>query len=507
MRQKLIVTACLAAGVAAPVWAEQAPTNVVLITADDLGYEVFSRFTDGLPDLTPNMDAYVKGGVEFMHAHSNTSICMPSRSIMATGLYGVSSGMMGFMNLKDSSIPTLMGTLTEHGYQTGVLGKVSHSTPDLGYQWNYVQDYGDLGSGRDGKLYAKYTAEFIEQSKKAGQPFYLMVNSHDPHRAFHDPEDPRWADATQPSKLFTADEVVVPEYLPDTPQTRLELSHYYNSVRRLDDSFGLIIQAIEDAGVADDTLVMFLSDNGSAFPFAKANTYMFSSRTKFFAKWPNGDINTDYVDEDNFISFVDIMPSILDATGIEIDAEFDGQSFIPLLRGEEQEGRDYVYTQIDYKIGGGATPMRAIQDKEFIYIFNPWSEEGANYRNANEGKITEEWAASGDEVQLERLRMFREREMEEFYDLSLDPSSLNNLMDNPEYQAKITEYRQKLNDWMVEHKDPVLPMLAHRDNPEKVLSMMKTDYPKKFSLMPQEQLDKIKAKQEERRAQRDAKKK
>ncbi|GAA4872661.1 sulfatase [Ferrimonas pelagia] len=486
-----------------PVGAEPVPTNVVLITADDLGYEVFSRFTDGLPDLTPNMDAYVKGGVAFTHAHSNTSICMPSRSIMATGLYGINSGMMGFVNLKDTRIPTLMGMLKAHGYQTGVLGKVSHSTPELGYQWHFERDYDDLGAGRDGQLYAKYTTEFIEQSQAAGQPFYLMVNSHDPHREFHDPADPMLeGQVTKPSKLFSPDEVVVPSYLPDIPQVRLELSHYYNSVRRLDDSFGLIIKAIEDAGVADDTLVMFLSDNGSAFPFAKANTYMFSSRTKFFAKWPNGGIQTDYVDEDNFISFVDIMPSILDATGIEIDAEFDGQSFIPLLRGEDQAGRDCVYTQIDYKMGGPATPMRAIQDKAFIYIFNPWSREGANYNNGNEGQIITAMQAPGDDLQLERVRMFRERATEEFYDLSQDPGSLNNLIDNPEYQAKISEYRQKLNDWMVAHKDPVLPMLAHRDDPQQALSLLKSDYPDKFSLMPEQQLQQVKARQAENRARR-----
>ena len=506
MRKTLLALAAAAACSANIATADTTPTNVVLFTADDLGYEVFSLFTEGLPDLTPNMDKYAAQGVQFMHAHSNTSICMPSRSIMATGLYGISSGMMGFMNLKDQSIPTVMGTLSDNNYRTGVLGKVSHSTPDLDYQWNYVQDYRELGAGRDPELYYQFTKDFIAESKKNDQPFYLMVNSHDPHRAFHDPENPmRNGDIAKPSKLFSTDQVIVPDYLPDLPQTRLELSHYYNSVRRLDDTFGRVIEALDEKGVADDTMVIFLSDNGSAFPFAKANTYMFSSRTHFFVNWPNGDLKTGHVDDNNFISTVDIFPTILDATGIDLDNRFDGETILPLLRGEKQENRDYVYTQIDYKIGGPATPMRAVQSEKYGYIFNPWSKEGANYRNSNEGEIINAMLDSGDEYLNDRVTMFRDRVVEEFYDLEKDPASLNNLVDHPEYQDVVKEYRERLEQWMKEHNDPVLPMLAVRDNPRKLERMIAKDYPKKNALMPQAQIEKIQARQAERRANRNRK--
>ena len=74
--------------------------NILLFTADDLGYEACGTFGRDIPDLTPQLDEFAKQGVSFENGYTNTPICMPSRSIMATGLYGVSSGMMGFMHMK-----------------------------------------------------------------------------------------------------------------------------------------------------------------------------------------------------------------------------------------------------------------------------------------------------------------------------------------------------------------------------------------------------------------------
>ncbi|EDM27026.1 sulfatase [Lentisphaera araneosa HTCC2155] len=485
-------------------WANDGKTNVLLITADDLGYEAIGSLTldADLPDLTPNLDRFAKQGFQFQNAHINTPICQPGRAILTTGKYGINSGMMGFFHMKKRSA-TVTQTLSNQGYLTGILGKVPHSTPDLAYQWDYTRVINELGMGRSPQRYYQYCKEFFKRSKTENKPFYFMVNSHDPHRPYHNPKKPIKA-AEEPSKLFGTDEVIVPKYLPDTPQVRMELSHYYNSVRRLDDTFAKVMQALNESGFAKNTLVLFLSDNGSAFPFAKANTYLASSKTPWLVQWPAGKIKTSYVNKTDFISAIDFFPTVLDALGLDIPKSVDGRSILPLLKGEKQANRSHVYTQVDYLNGGGpATPMRAIQDREFGYIFNPWSRSGANYKNANEGLITKKMKESGDKAQLERLRMHRERVIEEFYDLKADPHCINNLINNPEYKEKINEYRAKLVSWMTEHSDPVLAMYQVKEQPKKMISMLKSEFPSRAELMPEQQ----RIEQEKQRQQRNKNKK
>lgn len=472
--------------------AEPVQPNVVLITADDLGYEVMQLFRDNLPQLTPNISEYAADSFQFRHAYANTAICQPSRAIIATGLYGVSSGMMGFFHLRDNRTPTLMQTLSDNGYRTGILDKIEHSTPNMNYRWDYQKSAYDLTMGRNPELFYQYSSEFIADSKESGQPFYLMVNSRDPHRPFHDPDNPlqsnEWkpfvGKVPHPSKLFSPDEVQVPGYLPDIPKVRLELSHYYNSVRRLDDTFGRVIDALEEQGVADNTLVMFMSDNGSPFPFAKANAYMASNRSAFIVRWPEGGIKQRRIDDDHMISYVDIFPTILAATGIKLDTQLDGRSFLPVLRGEKQTGRDYVISQIDYKLSGSPVPMRAVQTKKYTYLFNPWSQEGANYSNNNEGGIIKAMEATGRDDLQERVRIFRDRTVEEFYDVQSDPDSLNNLISDNTLQPAIEYHRRLLLGWMEKHQDPVLPVLQMRHKPEFLPDMLEASYPDRNSLTP-----------------------
>lgn len=480
------------------------PLNVILITADDLGYEAVNSFGRDIPNLTPQMDAFAKEGVQFAEAHTATPICQPSRSIMATGLYGVTSEMMGFIHQK-KEVATAMQVFQDNGYLTGILGKVGHSTPDLNFKWDFEQDYGDLGAGRSPKKYSENTKLFIEKCKKEGKPFYFMINSHDPHRGFHDPNGRKMKGAEEPSKLFTTDDVEVPAYMPQTDQVKLELSHYYNSVRRFDDTFGEVMKVIKESGVYDNTIIIVLSDNGSPFPFAKANTYVSSTKTPFYVHFP-GNMKEGLIDTEHMISEVDIFPTFLEATGIKVDQEFDGKSILSLLKEEKQEGRDFTIGEIDYKIGGKATPIRSYGTKEFRYIFNPWSPTGDAYRNSNEGEINKDIEKNYPE-HLEFVTFFRHRVLEEFYDVQKDPDGINNLINDPAYKDEIEQYRNNLKQWMKEKNDPVLVMLENVDNPEKMQEYIDNDYPTKRSLMSDEQLDKIKIKAAAKKEKKAKKKK
>ncbi len=459
-----------------PLMAADQPLNILLITADDLGHEVLP-FLGGAPrDITPNLSKLATQAMSFHHAHVNIAICAPSRSIIATGRYGHNSGCIGFNKLP-KDIPTVFGTFKENGYLTGILGKVPHSTTDPNFQWDFAHDQGELNAGRSPQKYHDYAREFLARCKDENKPFYFMVNSHDPHRPFHDPKTAQKSWST-PSKLYSSDQVLVPSYLPDLPEVREELSHYYNSVRRLDDTIGGILEALEKSGFADNTLVIFLTDNGSAFPFAKANTYLASTRTPLLVRWP-GVTKPGSVDKDHFVANVDFFATFMEATGLPQPAGLDGRSLVPLLKGEKQEGRDFVFTQIDYTVGGPPKPMRCIQDKKFGYIFNAFSDGKFSYKNNNEGLTFKAMQARGKtdpEVQA-RVDLFRQRVPQEFYHLQTDPGCTRNLIASPEHADLIGHYQARLRRWMVESNDHNLKAFDVRNDPAKLAQEI-IDYPK-----------------------------
>ena len=178
------------------------------------------------------------------------------------------------------------------------------------------------------------------------------------------------------------------------------------------------------------------------------------------------------------------FPPLLAATGIKLGTQLDGRSFLPVLRGEKQTGRDYVISQIDYKLSGSPVPMRAVQTKKYTYLFNPWSQEGANYSNNNEGGIIKAMEATGRDDLQERVRVFRDRTVEEFYDVQSDPDSLNNLISDNTLQPAIEYHRRLLLGWMEKHQDPVLPVLQMRHKPEFLPDMLEASYPDRNSLTP-----------------------
>lgn len=452
------------------------PTNILLITADDLGYETMDFLGSKVRDVTPNISRLAEESLSFQNAHVNVAICAPSRSVIATGRYGHNSGCFGFNKLT-KDIPTLFGTFQNNGYLTGILGKVPHSTTDPNFEWNFAHDYGELGNGRSPTKYHDYAETFFAQCKRDGKPFYFMINSHDPHRPFHNPEKPM-KNADLPSRLFTADEIVVPGYLPDLPEVRKELSHYYNSIRRLDDTVGRVLEALENSGFAERTLVLFMTDNGSAFPFAKANTYLASTKTPMIIRWP-GVTRPGSVDSKHFISEVDFFPTFMDVTGLNHPDGLDGRSFLSLLRGESQSNREHVFTQIDYTIGGPAKPMRSVQDKRYGYIFNAFSDGKFNYRNNNEGltfKAMEHAGKTDPDIQ-QRVDMFRHRVPQEFYDLKNDPACTNNLIHSQEHQELIRAHQRQLREWMVDTHDHCLNAFDVRDDPNKLAAAV-ANYPK-----------------------------
>jgi len=421
---------------------EYFPTNVLLITADDLNYNSLGCYGNDIENITPNIDLLAQRGIRFNNAFVNIAVCQPSRQSIMTGRYPHTNGAPGF-NPIDETVTTLQEQLNKAGYLNGILGKEIHLKPVKKFFWDYFIREADLASGlgigRDPDLYYSYALEFFRKSKKEGKPFFLMANSHDPHRPFADSDQERksWGeDLPVFTRKIIPEEVTVPAFLPDLPEVRLEIAEYYTSVYRLDQTVGAIMRALDDSGLGDNTMVMFLSDNGMSFPFAKSNCYLNSNKTPWIVSWPD-QISEGKVDSTHFISGIDFMPTILHALHLPEVPAMDGSSFLPLLQGKSQKNRTSVFTEFHRTYAGTDYSMRCVQEGDYGYIVNFWSDGEQQMRgDASSGRTyaAMKKAATADEGIDERLDLYVYRVPEELYDFSVDPDGLNNLINDTTYK-------------------------------------------------------------------------
>lgn len=472
MKKELItIAALLPAAVQLLAADDEDHLNVLLITADDLNCNSVGAYGCKVKNITPNIDRLANEGIQFMHAHVTSAVSQPSRGALATGRYPHCSGIEGFYHAEKTQ-PEIVETLKRAGYYCGILGKVEHSSPMFTTPWDYSKDFLDLGKGRDARIYKREVSTMIENAKKAGKPFYLMINSHDPHRPFHGSEEERNMfvkdEIPQPSYIYTSDEIIVPGFLPDISGVRSEITQYFNSVKRLDDMVGAVLKALEDSGDKPNTIVMFLSDNGLSEPFSKTNCYYQSTRTPWIVYAPELFISN-VVDTEHFISGIDFFPTIADILGISVESDWDGTSFKPLLEGKKQPHRTHVFTEFQSTSAKKAFVMRSVQGKQFAYIFNPWAIDSTCFQNeARGGKAFQAMKDNAvyDEQISKRIVMHDYRCLEEFYDIEKDPNGLTNLIHHPAYQDTIQHYRNLLAKYLRETKDPVIRALNNKDNKE-----------------------------------------
>lgn len=452
--------------------------NVVLITADDLNYSSVGYMGCPVSDITPNLDKLASEGIIFNNAYVNIAVSQPSRAVLATGLYSHKNGVEGFYHT-EKNIPTVMSVLRENGYSVGIAGKLEHSTPISSFQWDTQVDQPDLGAGRDPKRYYEVFNQFVKDVKKEGKPFYFMVNSHDPHAPFHGSEREKKEfpvkDFPDASRVYTTEDMTVPGFIINSQKAKFELAQYYSSVRRLDDVVGEVMRVLKEQNLENNTLIMFLSDNGMDFPFAKTNCYLNSNKTPWIAKWP-GIIKPGSVDNSNFISTIDYMPTILEACGVSFNGNVDGKSFLEALKGGQLRESNRVFTQFYETSARNRYPMFAVHDADYCYIFNVWSDGTTIFRNCSWAGITFESMveeSQSDEYAKRRLEFFKYRAKEELYDIKSDPDGLHNLIDKEEYKNVIQLYRGYLQKWMEEQKSPALQVFKNLDNGEIQKQFMK----------------------------------
>ncbi|MGH7129451.1 MAG: sulfatase-like hydrolase/transferase, partial [Planctomycetaceae bacterium] len=275
--------------------AEPPSLNVLFITVDDMNCDSVGAFGCEVPDITPNIDRLAAEGMRFEHAHVNIAICMPTRAVWMTGRYPHRSGALGFDRI-NADVPTLVEALKDAGYHTGILGKTPHVVPSRHAAFDVIVPATELKSGRSPALYYERCKEFFEKVKAADQPFFLMANAQDPHRPFAGSEQEAQRKGRRRAKdrggfpgvsrTYRPEEVTVPGFLPDLPDVHQEMAEYYTSVHRADETVGAVLKALEESGLADSTLVVFMSDHGMPLPFAKTNCWRHSTRTPWIVRRP-----------------------------------------------------------------------------------------------------------------------------------------------------------------------------------------------------------------------------
>jgi len=442
--------------------------NILFITMDDMNYDSIGSYGSEIPNISPHIDSLAEEGMRFEYAYNQTSSCVPSRNTYQNGRYPHSSGMLSFYNV-EADFQTLPEILKNSGYYTACINKPRDTsmTDDYDQYW----DLSVIMKGpvkRHDEYYAEKFKKALDGAAKAGEPFYCVVNIADPHKPFYN--DPKGIeqgfDTYGPSTEFSVADVSIPPFLPEHPEILEEMRNYYNSVKRGDDCVGAVLDVLEQSGYADDTLILFISDHGMPLPFAKSSLYPDGLRTPWIVKWP-GKVSAGDVDSDHMVSAIDFMPTILDIAGLPVPDGVQGKSTLPLMEGQADPSRSFVFAEFNDNAGGKSFPMRAIHTKDFVYIFNAWGTGQNEFSSAatwhKSENVMKRMAKKNPEV-AERYNFLINRCVEEFYDLRTDPHALNNLIDDPDYQETIDQFRERLAESMSETGDYLQEAFAERED-------------------------------------------
>ena len=451
--------------------------NILLITTDDQGLQA-GCYGDPLA-RTPSLDRLASEGTRFARAYVTQGSCSPSRSSILTGLYPHQNGHFGLTNnfrIYDG-IETLPAILKSAGYRTGIIGKL-HVNPESAFPF----DFWEIRSPVQTRYVRNVNAsaqKFMEASGEA--PFFLMVNFFDPHRPYDD--ESNQCDGL-PETPYTADDVRPFDFMGvNVPELRMEIAAYYNCVSRADTGIGMLLDSLEEQGLSDNTLVIFISDNGPDFTRGKTTCYEAGVHVPFIVRYPA--INRFGQVRNELVSAVDIVPTILDVTGINGPDGLPGRSFLPLLRGEQPLWRKHIFAEHTAHGVIQYFPRRVALAEQYKLIYNLLSDRsvksggvgGVIQTFGEDGPLTDDkglykirynasapafygdpahyFGAPGDTIRQAYVTLLNPPKFE-LYDLEKDPHERINLADNPEYSEILKQMQADLEEWRKDTDDPFL---------------------------------------------------
>jgi len=427
--------------------------NVVLVVVDDQGYEAGCYGNSVIH--TPNLDALAAEGTRFDYAFCTTASCSASRSVILTGLVNHANGQYGHMHGYNNfhthdfvnSLPVLLG---DAGYRTCSIGKF-HVQPEQTYRFETYANEGIMGA-RNGVRMAENAREFIQAEDD--RPFFLYFCTSDPHRSRDGFANHQSYPGIEPIE-YDPDEIPVPHFLPDQPEVREELAEYYQAVSRLDQGLGRLLDVIEETGHRDDTLVIYLSDNGIPFPGAKTTLYEPGMRLPLVIREPGQ--KRQGIACSALVTWTDITPTILDYCGVDGPAyELHGRSLMPVLNETDPHGWDEAFASHTFHEITMYYPMRVIRTPRYKYILNLAHQ--LPYPFASDLYASETWQGvlkRGDSMYGSRtVDAYLHRPRHELYDIEADPHEVHNLAESAEHADLLVDLQRRLKAWQQRTRDP-----------------------------------------------------
>jgi N-sulfoglucosamine sulfohydrolase len=405
---------------------------------------------------TPNLDRLAAQGTRFTHGFASVASCSASRATLLTGMPTHQCGQFGNAHAEHNfhsfrQVRGLPLLLNAAGYRTGVVGKL-HVQPQAVYPFHVE------APGRTVVQIAELVRLFL--AGREGKPFFLHVGFAEPHRAAKGFGNDEKQPASVPAVRFDPKDVTVPAFLPDTAESRGEWADYLQAVSRLDHGVGLVLKVLEDAGVLDDTLVIFLSDNGPPFPGAKTTQYDAGTHLPLLVRRPGAKTAATCA---AMASWTDIAPTVLEWAGVPAPKGLPGRSLLPVLGQERPAGWDVVYGSHQFHEVTMYYPMRSVRTRSHKYIINLAHQ--LPFPHASDLWASPTWQGTlrrGDRMfGLRTVEQYTNRIREELYDLTNDPNELRNLAQNAAHTETLNDLRRRCRTWQEATNDPWLVKYTH----------------------------------------------
>ena len=440
---------------ATTVRSENPPPNIVLMIADDMSFTDIGCY--GSPNAkTQRIDSLAAEGMKFDHCYTAIAMCVPLRNMLYSGLFPVRTG--SYRNHTDCYPETIsmVQYLNQLGYRVGLSGKV-HVGPRASFPFEHIPGLTENCVSATDNYTFEHVKEFMTRDSQ--EPFCLVA-------AFIQPHVP-WTvgDRSQ----FDPDALKLPPHWADTPETRQCYVEYLAEVSFLDKQVGELLDIIDDSGLKDNTVVVFLSEQGSQFPGAKWTCWEQGLHAGTLVRWSGvvepGSVSKALIQYTDFVpTFLDIArrgqaPAPKDPYNLD-NLGLDGTSFLDVLEGKTSEHGKYAYGIHNNNPEGSRYPIRSVRTKQFSYIRNYCSEEQYTIKwiqLAKDQPYYPSWrreAEKGDLLAVRAIKRNEYRPAEELYDLTKDPWEMNNLVDSVEHQDILKELQEALSIWMEQQKDP-----------------------------------------------------
>lgn len=451
--------------------------NILLILSDDHSFPHLGAYGDVNcieNNITPNLDALAKEGMLFNRAYTASPQCAPSRASIFAGRSPIGIAATRFAQPARSGTVFFTDLLRKGGYWVGLDGRHQH-LDGRGGDLDHVTDT-LIQLGVRGEAFESRFDHFVQMARTKGdaiwtvdekieaaldkvyedQPFFLYFGFNQPHR--------RWGedhDNIDPNSL------ILPDDWPDLSEVRLDYARYLAEVRDLDTGIGLVEHVLEKRGLKENTVVIFMGDNGEALLRGKGTVLDRGTHVPLMVRWP-GKIKAD-ISIDHLISGIDLAATILDIAGVEKDPGMNGQSFANLLLDKAYTPREYVFAERGWHFGpitrmDGFDLSRSVMNQRYLLIYNSIPERSYSPVDMPKNPVWLRMQAlheAGDLPDIHAQLYFQKpRPIFELYDLENDPFQLSNLAGDSSVTAIEKTLRIEMDKWMIREGD-YLPLPSH----------------------------------------------